>query len=458
MLPVSSAAYFGHPPPPQTHILEMPTPSENVHLGAAATKRCVSAQLWGKDNVSKAEPMEILCLSAPEAGDTENDDEQEEITCASIVALDPTITGSDSGVTCASIVVGTSFNRVLSMEVHVEKDENGTFSLHIGRPPFEPMPLDSLGDENNGDDASDVASMTSDASSRHGCAIRGRSESLRDSQHASNHRTASLSTSRHNHTPNRNDSEHDGKPVRFCPSGGVTSITPYRVSLNDEEGLTPVIWIAYGDGTTVRLHQGAFFSSVVHNAKFFEMLGNVALRSRVRLPPSVEGITVLPLPKYHPSPLAALPPWKQPRHEKDAIADSPDGTALTSDDGDEDEDEDEPDVVPEFHEALAYGGDPNSGVGEQFPALAFYTSENQFVGRITDEDLRGRNASSNDDAALLDHVIGGTTALVSGVFGSALGVVKWGLGHGDNKVCLLLFCALVIAASLLSTNGMKRPQ
>lgn len=433
MLPASSAAYFGHPPPPNLHVIELPI--RNVYLGAAITKRCISAQIWG-ENVSEALPIEIFCLAKPETESDENN-EEEEITCATVFALDSTMKGSDT-TTHASIVVGTSLSRVLSMEVDIEEDENGTFTLHnVGLPPFEPLPLDSVDNTGGGDDAS-VASVTSDAS-RHG--KRGRSDSFRDSQHSSPRRGASLSSSRHQ-DPNRKDSKHadrKGKPTRFHPRGGVTSIKPYRVSLNDEDLMTPVVWLAYADGTTVRAHQGAFFSSVVHNVKCFDALAKAASRSQVMLPPTVESVTVFPLPKYHPSPLAPLPPWKPPRQDKNATV-SPDIIDLTSDDGgedpqegDEEEEEEMDDLVPECHEALVYGGDPNTGVGEQFPALAFYTSENQLVGRISTEAVRRQqNVSSDQDAALLDHVIGGTTALVSGVFGSALGVVKWGFGHGDK--------------------------
>lgn len=162
------------------------------------------------------------------------------------------------------------------------------------------------------------------------------------------------------------------------------------------------------------------------------------------LPPSVEGITVLPLPKYHPSPLAPLPPWKPPQQDTNAVG-SPDTIDLTSDEDDgEDhaEGEDTDEAFPDFHEALAYGGDPNAAMGAQFPALAFYTSENQFVGRVTADDLRERNAASNQDTGILDHVIGGTTAVVSGVFGTALGVVKWGFGHAD-KVRICASCDLL---------------
>jgi hypothetical protein len=432
MLPVSSDAYFGHPPPPQIHVIQLPI-NGNIYLGAAVTKRCVSAKLWG-ERVSAGDSVEILCLATPEA---ETDDEEEEITCATVLALDPEIKGSDSTI-YVSIVVGTNFNRVLSMEVQIEKDENETFVLHQGLPPFEPLPLDPRGEEVAGDDAS-VHSMTSDAS-RHG--RRGMNDSFRNSQHGTKDSCGCSGPT----LKKDGSTKHDGPSHKFRPSGGVTNLMPYRVYLHEDAYLTSVLWVAYGDGTTVRVHHGAFFSSVVHDDNFRDVLAKAVLRSRVLLPPSVEGITVVPLPKYHPSPLAPLPPWKPPRQGNDEMG-SPASTAAESDDEqDPHNDEEMEDVVPEFHEALVYGGDPSTGVGEQFPSLAFYTSENQFVGRVTGENLRGvRNASLEQDAALLDHVIGGTTALVSGVFGSALGVVKWGLGQGDKvRICICINCILFL--------------
>ena len=428
MLPVSSDAYFGHPPPPEIHVMQLPS-TEKVYLGAAVSKRCISAQLWG-EHVSEAQPSEILCLATPEA---KTDDQEEEITCATVLALDPAIKGSGSTI-YATIVVGTNFSRVISMEVQIEKDEKRTFSFHQNLPPFEPMPLDSPGEEVAGDDAS-IHSMTSDVSSRHG--RRGLNDSLRNSQHGTTHNKDSCGCSGPT-TKNDGSNKHEGISHKFRPSGRVTSVTPYRISLNDDEYLTPVVWVAYGDGTTVRTHHSAFFSSVVHDRRFRDALAKAVLRSRVLLPPSVEGITVVPLPKHHPSPLAPLPPWKPHRYENDAM-DSPTSTPFASDDdeGLHEDEEEIVDIVPEFHEALVYGGDPKTGTSEQFPALAFYTSENQFVGRVTGEDLRGRSTSSDQDAALLDHVIGGATALVSGVFGPALGVVKWSLGKGD-KVCICM--------------------
>lgn len=438
MLPASSDAYFGHPQPPELHMIQLPS-ADRVYLGAAVTKRCVSAQIMG-DNISKP-PVKFLCLGGLE--ETHENEPSEEITCATLIVLDSAIKGSDT-VTHGSIVVGTSFSRILCMEVQVEKDENGKPALHIGMPPlFEPLPLDSSEENGGGDDAS-VASMTSDASSRHG--KRGRSDSFRDSQHSSPRRSASMSTSRHHES--KNDSEHHKKRIDFCPNGGVTSVTPYRVSIKGDKSLVAVAWIAYGDGTTVRVHQGAFFSSVVHDKTNFEALRKAVLRSRVMLPLSAEGVTVLPLPKYHSSLLAPLPPWKPPRRDRNGPGSIARTIELTSDEDDDheqpqDEEAEIEDILTDIQEALVYGGDPNAAMGEQFPALAFYTSENQFVGRVSLDDLRERSVSSDEDASLLDHVIGGTAAVVGGVFGTALGVVKWGFGQGekvrDDNICSLVY-------------------
>ena len=109
MLPASSDAYFGHPPPPKLHVIELPI--GNVYLGAAITKRCISAQIWG-DSVSESLPIEIFCLAKPETESDENN--EEEITCATVLALDSAIKGSDTTI-YATIAVGTGLSRVLSV-------------------------------------------------------------------------------------------------------------------------------------------------------------------------------------------------------------------------------------------------------------------------------------------------------------------------------------------------------
>lgn len=415
MLPESSDAYFGHPPPPDLHVIQLPR--GNLHLGAAVTKRCVSSQLW-EDQVSTGEPLEILCLSQVDTNDAE------EITCAALLALDPKVKVGENAL-YAAIVVGTSASRVLSVELKIQLSGVDGKPLLSLLPLFEPLPLDS------NEDVADESSVTS--YSRHD--RRGGADPLRNSQHGSPKKGSSLSSSLHGSTP-RKDSpgKPDVKFVRFRPNGGVTSVSPYRVSLNDEDLMTCVVWVAYRDGTMVRLHHASFFSSIVRDTSFSDDLAAAVFHSCVQLPPSVEGITVIPLPKYHPSPLAPLPPWKPPRHDENDM-ESPASTSMHSDDEDHQDDEEPEDAVPDFHEALVFAGDSGTGADEQFPALSFYTSEDQFVGRIAGDDHEGRILSSNHDGGFLGHVVGGTATLVSGVFGTAFGVVKWGLGRQSEKVC-----------------------
>lgn len=383
---------------------------DNVSLGAAVTKRCVSAQLW-QDGETTGEPLEILCLSQ-----ANTDDEEEEITCAALLALSIHHIGGNNALH-AAIAVGTSSSRVISVELEIQlSGMDGNLALSM-LPIFEPLPLDPP------QDVADDASITS-----------GASRQSRNSQHSLQKKQSSLGSLHELNPKNDTAGKPEVKFVSFRPSGGVTSVSCYEASLNDDDDvLTSVVWVAYRDGTMVRLHHAAFFSSVLHNPSFHDDLRTAVFYSRVLLPPSCEGMTVVPLPKYHPSPLAPLPPWKPPpRHDDDEMG-SPASTAMLSDDEDHQEDEEEDDVVPNFHEALVYVGD--GGTGEQFPALSFYTSEDQFIGRITGEDHEGRNSSSNPGGGLLGNVIGGTTSLVSGVFGAAFGVVQWGLGHHSEKVC-----------------------
>ena len=211
ILPESSDAYFGHPPPPDLYVTQLPR--GNIHLGAAVlgaavTKRCVSCQLW-IDQVSTGEPLDILCLSKIDSDDTEK------ITCAALLALDPKIKGGDNAL-YAALVVGTSASRVLSVEIEIQLsavDGKPTLSL---LPIFEPLPFDSL------EDVADDSSVTS--GSRHG--RRGGADSLRNSQHGSLKKGSSLSSSLHGSTPRK---DIPGKPevklLRFRPSGGVTSVT-----------------------------------------------------------------------------------------------------------------------------------------------------------------------------------------------------------------------------------------
>jgi hypothetical protein len=145
------------------------------------------------------------------------------------------------------------------------------------------------------------------------------------------------------------------------------------------------------------------------------------LRAQVMLPPNSLGtdLIVMALPKHHPSPLAPLAPWKP--EDFDII----EPVSLSS--------EDEDDSVPEFHEALSYGGGTATGLGDFSPSLSFYTSEDQFLGRITGDAEDGKKLPSHDESILFDNAIGATTAIVGGVFGAAMGVVKWGFRGGRGR-------------------------
>ena len=186
-----------------------------------------------------------------------------------------------------------------------------------------------------------------------------------------------------------------GKVVPFDPKGGVTSISAYN--LGDSKKKTSV-WISFGDGTILRMPHAGFFPSVIQkhsesgaNAESLELvLGGALVRCEVRLPPLVDTkATVIPLPKYHPSPLAPFPAWKRPEFDDDH----------------EDRHISEPeqqDSLPDIYEAVVYW---TGAMAESFPTLAFYTSEDQFEGRIQGDPVEKNK--SDDGGNVIDAVLGG---------------------------------------------------
>ena len=102
---------------------------------------------------------------------------------------------------------------------------------------------------------------------------------------------------------------------------------------------------------------------------FFEsILGDSVLRFQIKLPPIVDTeVSMIPLPKYHPSPLAPFPAWKRPEFDH-----------PTADDEKVDEYQDE------VYEAAVYC---NGAMADVFPTLAFYTSEDQFESRIHNDSM-----------------------------------------------------------------------
>ena len=361
LLPESSDAYFGHPPPPKVSLLDL----DGILLMIGQTKRCVSAQICVDTQSGK--PQEIFCLS-PNSEATSDD---ESISTLTIM----TLRNSNH----VAVVIGTSCSRVLSVEL----------KIHSGSPtaagayekistPFEPLPLDTH----------------------------------QVSQEYSSH-SDTLNRSRHG--PKIDKTGANKKSASFRPIGGVNNIEQYTV---EQENF---VWVSYKDGTLIRLPAESFFPSITYDKEVWKEHTDKLIRAQVMLSPALlsADVFVMALPKYHPSPLAPVTPWKPDDFE---VAEP---SPLTSDDED--------DSVPEFHEAMSYCGGAATGLGDLAPTVSFYTSEDQFLGRITGDLDESKNIPSNEESVLFESAIEATTALVGGVFGAAFGVVKWSFGGRGRK-------------------------
>lgn len=231
--------------------------------------------------------------------------------------------------------------------------------------------------------------------------------------------------------------QHKDKRSVFSPTGGVTSLSTFRMVVAVDTKVT-FVWIAYRDGTLVRMHHAGLFPSVwqkgadcgrsiedmVRMGSPGQSRGQQGLvRCKVHLPATLEaGLQVQPLARYFPSPLAPL--WKA---AGTAAADiSPD---LSSEDDMEEEDDESDDATHQgCYEALVFGCGGADTDADQFPTLCFYTSEDHLLDRVKRDKGFSFNAGGAIPAVAipsLGAVVGGTKALVGGVFGSAL---RWGFG------------------------------
>jgi Rab3 GTPase-activating protein regulatory subunit N-terminus len=243
----------------------------------------------------------------------------------------------------------------------------------------------------------------------------------------------------------------DEQLVPFAPVGGVNQLATFAISHQQQQrGLDNAkkqqsnhpmayVWVSYGDGTILRIHHAAFFQSVVGD----ELLARPGVSLVPNKPALHERLTmqhiplllrcetkiskkdfasfsIVPFPKHHPSPLAPLPPFKPP-HEKDDCAPI---AGVISDQEDKEDDHDEEDVA-EICEAVLYAK-PTAAAGtvEIFPTLCFYTSEDQFLGRVEGHGRRAAPSTSFADAPILGAVVGGTKAVVGGL----VGALAWGFG------------------------------
>lgn len=382
---------FGHPKPPTLHMARIPDPRRDgkelpVYAIMAVSKRCISAQLVQESNSARAgSPVEVLVIR----GD-------DEITCATMVPLELfDLTAADTGIyldeeqrmameqhdfTGASllsgglstiapsprlaIVVGTKNNRVISIEFSVKQAVLDLLrrKYYVGKEEFtyfEPLPSATLTQAQK----------------------KGKKPPSNTKQLSSNTKDASKKA------------KQRSLVVPFDPSGGVTTIAAYNL-LRDGKPKTHV-WISFGDGTGIRMHHAGLFASVIQKhaesddsgVSLERILGEPLVRWQAMLPPMPDSIvTHVPLPKYHPSPLAPFPAWKKPEFDE-----------VDTDDEKVDEYQDE------VYESAVYC---SGAMADSFPTLAFYTSEDQFESRI-------QNDFDDDEGS--DYGIVGS--MIGGIFG-----------------------------------------
>jgi len=250
------------------------------------------------------------------------------------------------------------------------------------------------------------------------------------------------------------------KETPFCPIGGVNHLSTFmgggksvkagdmnNTSKNADK-LPPhpdmaYVWITYGDGTILRIHHSAFFHSVVGD----ELLTNVnqggSMILRTTKPTLAERLTmqhvqlllrceakfmkkdtaafsIVPLPKYHPSPLAPLLPFTQSQQDES----TPKAGVLPDQEhkGNDKEDDNHLLDIPEVCEAVLFATPTASAAtAESFPTLCFYTSEDQFAGRVAGHGAESA-AMNLSDTPILGAVVGGTKAMVGGLYGA----LTWG--------------------------------
>lgn len=423
-LPQDEQQHFGHPPPPQLHMCRIHRDGNDLGVVAmmAVTKRCVSVQLlketMGNNTKSTpSEPVEVLVLSNKGAATAHTS-----ITAATVFALERTELsaadtmiiedrarpGRHAGVLSLmsggimpvaasprlAIVVGTSDSKVISVEFSVKIKQmllvrrNHMLGKEISAS-YEPLPRARLTD-----------SQKEQQRFYHVAASSSSQPPPRRSSADSTISGGETAVVR----------RKDGPIVPFEPHGQVTSLFP--CALNGETKKTH-IWISFGDGTTIRMHHAGFFPSVIQkNSESSEtpdqletVLGDELVRCHARLPQleDTTQMTVIPLPKYHPSPMAPFPTWKRPEFN----------------DGDDElpgvVPEQQHEEAPEIFEAVLYC---TGAMADSFPTLAFYTSEDQFVGRIQGDPVE--EPMPTDDGGVVGHLVRG----VWGLFGG---------GGGDDK-------------------------
>eukprot|EP00934_Nitzschia_sp_Nitz4_P009193 Nitzschia sp. Nitz4//scaffold70_size99833//14390//19422//NITZ4_004586-RA/size99833-snap-gene-0.126-mRNA-1//1//CDS//3329557108//9183//frame0 len=371
--------HFGHPVPPTIHMCRLWTRGPSLVAVMAVSERCISLQLIQEvqDGPNKlGTPVEVLVMKG-----------SDQISCASLMALElPWLSAPD---------------RLLIEDEHPEEEDiHGTSLMVGGVVPIAPSPRLAVV---LGTEQSRVLSVEFTVKPKALQLIRRNTYNSQDVVTfyeplpfgmLSNYQRS------HRHGEPGPNGEKPRRIVPFEPREGVCSMVPYTVF----GGRRPAtyLWIAYGDGTAVRVHHAAMFASVVQkhnetqpNPESLEDLLAPIVRWEARLPPlEATNFTLIPIPKYHPSPLAPFPAWKKPEFDDHPMPDFDDDGNPTQ---------------FENYEAVVYC---SGAMADSFPTIAFYTSEDQIEGRRPDPlEEEEEEAKSK---GVISSVIGGLFGMIVG--------------------------------------------
>jgi len=489
---ILSSTTFGHRKNPQLSLSQIPDPdsSHQMLVMMAHTEQCISAQLLMESVESPgiSVPVEVLVVSEEDAitsvimlplerldlttdetlvvadkqsksqTDSDHHEQQQQqqrprsLMSGGVVPVSPKPR--------LAIIVGTKSSRVISIEFSVQPKSmqllrRNFFVGEQAMPYFEPFPRERLSSYQ---------------------------ESLPQT-------TADRSRWTRRYKGAKKEKE---VIVPFRPTGGVTSLVQYSIPTtqskqqnvekdqkivgtddNEQKSLkescsrdATYIWIGYGDGTGIQLHHAGLFPSVVQKYTdiFFnknkskskipsleEMLGQSLIKwhAHFSLSPSVispsDTITdrnratnfmvVVPISKYHPTPLAAATNCVTPfptswndayqvgmmgrgidtgtnekyngdgmnKKEKDG------GKSLNDIDGDTSD-------WSKDYEAIVYC---KNDYDNSFPTLVFYTSEDQYPGRFQGDlqELLYGSQSIEEKKSENSAAGGNISAIVGGIFG-----------------------------------------
>lgn len=476
----SGANSFGHRKAPQLSLCRLPDKKQQQRqllVMIAYTERCLSAQVL-RESVGfsgAGSPVEVLVVSEEDAitsailvplersdltvddslvvpNEELNDDDVEQPAAAAQRPGGPKSLMSGGVISVApsprvAIVLGTQSSRIISVEFSVQPKSMQLVRTNysypddetkktITLPYLEAFPRDKLTLEQE-----DLPQTTVDRSRLHRTSTRRPSNSSNNNNHKS---------------------KHDMVIVPFDPTGGVTSLVPYSISraqsqkrpqmteIHDEHKNEPIlspkeededdesndtyIWIGYGDGTGVRIHHAGLFPSVVqkHTDTFYhqgsnekkasleDILGQPLVKWQAHLPVAAgaDKMVVVPVPKYHPTPLAAatnsVTPFPTSWNDAYQAGMMGRGFDVTKKKATELEDSD----WSKDYEAIVYC---KNNFDQAFPTLVFYTSEDQYPGRFQ-EDLQELLYGSlmHEEKMDKESAVGSNnpiSAIVGGIFG-----------------------------------------